>query len=414
MYKPHTVCRACGYGKDPNAPGTKSQPATQHLIPVLDLGLQPLANDFRKAGEERQGFAPLQVLYCPRCTLAQLSVVVDPSILYRHYAYVTSPSEMMRKHFETLIADIRAEQAFGHVLEIGSNDGRLLKTFQEEGASYILGVDPAENLAALAEQSGVPTLCALFNKTTAERILTTCAEPDVIVARHVFCHVDDWRSFIRGLELLARPNTLICIEAPYAGNTLKNGEFDQIYHEHLSFLTLKAFDALLAGTSLKLRKVIHYPIHGGSVLLMLRHRCHASDSAADAVAEHIGRDQWQALADTAKDQINRLGHTVRAARAQGKRVFGVGASAKSTVWLNACGFTRKDVECVTDNTPQKQLTFSPGTDIPVVDEGAILRELPNYAILFAWNYRDEVLQKFQRARELGVKFIIPVPTITLV
>jgi 2-polyprenyl-3-methyl-5-hydroxy-6-metoxy-1,4-benzoquinol methylase len=406
MYHLHTHCRACGYASS-GPQGIKSA-QNEKLIEVLDLGVQPLANDFCKAGDEHAGYAPLKVMLCPRCSLAQLSVVVDPKILYSHYSYVTSPSETMRSHFGLLISDIRKETDGDTVLEIGSNDGRLLAMMQSEGFS-VSGVDPADNLVELARSHGIQTQCGFFSEETS-RLLP---KYDIVIARHVFCHVDNWKDFVRGLEAISHKNTLICIEAPYVDDTLKNCEFDQIYHEHLSFMSLKAMMFLLEGTSLHLHKVIKYDIHGGVVLLMIRHNDYEKKPVG-AFSENITIERWKEFSTAAKDQINRLVSTVMAAKSQGRRVAGLGASAKSTVWANACHFTKKEIEFISDNTPQKQLTFSPGSEIPIVDEGAIIRELPDYVIMWCWNYREEVLLKFAAAREKGVKFIIPVKTIEVV
>jgi SAM-dependent methyltransferase len=407
MYHNHTHCRACGYAK-PGAQGVKAASA-EKLIEVFDLGVQPLANDFVKADEPHAGYAPLKVLVCPRCSLAQLSVVVDPSILYDQYNYVTSPSSTMQEHFRQLMKDIAAETDGKSVLEIGSNDGRLLALMQVEGYK-VQGVDPAENLAAIARANGIPTLESLFCARSANQL----GKPDVVIARHVFCHVDDWQDFVRGLEAVSHKDTLICIEAPYVGDTLRGCEFDQVYHEHLSFLSIKAMKALLRPTSLHIHRVIRYPIHGGTILIMLRRDNPPYKIIMDGLGDDIQIEDWKAFSAEAYAQIGRLKATVETLVAQGKRVAGLGASAKSTVWINACGFTRKHVEFIADNTPQKQFRFSPGTEIPITDEGAIMRELPDYVILFAWNFKSECLEKFAKAREKGVKFIIPVPRIEIV
>lgn len=410
MYTLHTHCRACGYGRA-GAQGIKSAPA-EKLIEVLDLGVQPLANDFCRDGEPRAGFAPLKVLFCPRCTLAQLSVVVDPKVLYNHYSYVTSPSAMMRAHFKNLITDIAKETDGKTVLEIGSNDGRLL-AMMREGAGYeVQGVDPAMNLASIANGKGIVTHVGFFGEELARSLL----QVDIVIARHVFGHVEDWQDFVRGLEAVSHSETLICIEVPYAGDTIKGCEFDTIYHEHLSYLTLKSVDALLANTDFRIHRVLRYPIHGGAILLMLRNKHSTVPLCGDTMlrVDNITADDWHKFSATAREQIDRLRATVETLRSQGKRIAGLGASAKSTVWISACGFSRKHVAFIADDTPQKQYTYSPGTDIPVTDEGAILRELPDYVILFAWNYREEVLEKFSLARSKGVKFIVPVPKIEVV
>jgi novobiocin biosynthesis protein NovU/D-mycarose 3-C-methyltransferase len=408
MYHLHTHCRACDYGK-PGAQGIKSAP-TDKLIEVFDLGVQSLANDFVHDGEPHAGYAPLKVLFCPQCSLAQLSVVVDPKVLYSHYSYVTSPSQMMRDHFIQILSDIKDEAPEAKtVLEIGSNDGRLLHLMHNNGYS-VQGIDPAHNLAEIARATGVPTQTGLFGEDLARMF----PDYDIIIARHVFCHVDDWHDFIRGLEALCHQETLIFIEVPYVGDTLEKCEFDTVYHEHTSYLSIRATEALLKGTSLKIHCIKKYSIHGGAIGIMLRTTESTAPIMGNTWTDNFTVEYWKAFAVTAKEQIWKLTATVRSLTAQGKRVAGLGASAKSTVWISACGFTRKDIAFIADNTPQKQYTFSPGTDIPVVDEGAILRELPDYVVMWAWNYRLEILEKFELARKKGVKFIIPVPAVEIV
>jgi novobiocin biosynthesis protein NovU/D-mycarose 3-C-methyltransferase len=408
MYHLHTHCRACDYGK-PGAQGIKSAP-TDKLIEVFDLGVQSLANDFVHDGEPHAGYAPLKVLFCPQCSLAQLSVVVDPKVLYSHYSYVTSPSQMMRDHFIQILSDIKDEAPEAKtVLEIGSNDGRLLHLMRNNGYS-VQGIDPAHNLAEIARATGVPTQTGLFGEDLARMF----PDYDIIIARHVFCHVDDWHDFIRGLGALCHQETLIFIEVPYVGDTLEKCEFDTVYHEHTSYLSIRATKALLKGTSLKIHCIKKYSIHGGAIGIMLRTTESTAPIMGNTWTDNFTVEYWKAFAVTAKEQIWKLTATVRSLTAQGKRVAGLGASAKSTVWISACGFTRKDIAFIADNTPQKQYTFSPGTDIPVVDEGAILRELPDYVVMWAWNYRLEILEKFELARKKGVKFIIPVPAVEIV
>lgn len=407
MYVTRNHCRACGYAR-PGAQGIKSA-STESLTEVFDLGIQPLANDFCAADEEHSGYAPLKVLFCPRCSLGQLSVVVRPELLYRKYSYVTSGSEMMKRHFEQLIADIKSETEGKTVLEIGSNDGKLLALMQNRGFST-MGVDPAENLASVARGYGIPTTIGFFDYELARNL----SPSDIIIARHVFCHVDDWHDFMRGIEQVTFPSSLICIETPYVGDLLQQGEFDTIYHEHLSYLSLRAMGALLAQTRLHLHRVIRYPIHGGAILIMLRRNDSGLTSDHETSDDQFTVSDWQAFSREAKIKIDRLGELVRGLRSQGKRVAGLGASAKSTVWINACGFRRQDVAFIADNTPQKQWTMTPGGDIPIVDEGALLRELPDYVLCFAWNFREEILDKNSSVRRHGVKFVFPIPSLEVV
>lgn len=419
MYKKLTKCRACSK-PTLTASGIKVQAPKERLVPVFSLGVQPMANDFCPPDGEFSGFAPLEVLLCPQCYLGQLSVTVDPAILYANYKYVTSPSDMMRVHFEKLIADI--EQEIGgtlqseQILEIGSNDGLFLSLLRDRGAR-VLGVDPATNLVKIASERGIPTVRAGFSLSVAE---TLKSHQDVIIARHVFCHVDDWHDFLRGLEILSKPETLICIEVPYVRKLLDNTEFDTIYHEHLSYFTLTAMQRLLKDSTLRLHRVLDYSIHGGVILVMLRHKESRvpQDESVQTMLKHEELtdwlDLWAKFSANASKLIEYLKNYIYSLKAKDKTVAGLGASAKSTVWVNACGFRRSDIRFISDCTKQKWFTLSPGTNIPIEDEGAILREMPDYVIVFAWNFLSEVLDKNKLYRSKGGKFIVPVPEVTVV
>jgi hypothetical protein len=419
VYRLHNVCRACGLGKpeiptlkESCAAGPSSAPTS--LIPVFDLGVQPLANDFVGPTEDHAGYAPLKVLFCPRCSLAQLSVVVEPQLLYRHYAYVTSPSQMMREHFDALASTLLEEQnRSGPIVEIGSNDGLLLQHFSGRGFGNVCGIEPADNLASIATARGVLTINEFFCQKSATMARTAVGEPDFILARHIFCHVDDWRAFFVAMDALAGKDTVIAIEVPYALDQLQAVSWDQCYHEHLSYLSLKAVKALLADTPFHLHRIVRYPIHGGAILMLIRRNDCLMQPHPSVVRmlekENITADTWRQFGITASNRIGELSAMVRNLVSEGKTVVGYGASAKSTVWISACGFTRRQIRWICDATPQKQYKTSPGTDIPIVDEGALTRELPDYAILFAWNYASEVVHKEKIFWEKGGRWIVPVP-----
>lgn len=381
MYKEITTCRACG--------------ERLPFLPVFDLGLQPLANDFVSPGQERAGYAPLNVLLCSHCSLAQLSVVVNPQILYSHYPYVTSPSATMLNHFDVLWRGINEESKAEHVLEIGSNDGAFLAYAKEYGAHTVVGVDPAANLTAIAKTKGVFSYNCAFDSDAAKMIQGSMPRVDVVVARHVFAHIDDWHETIRSLDDVSGKDTLIVIEVPYVLDLLKNAAFDTIYHEHLSYVNLHALQHLLERTVFRLHKVMRVDLHGGSIVVMLRRRDCDIDPLPIAAqmlkAESITEEHWAAFKENAWHKIIAMLNLISDLGSQKKRVVGFGASAKSTVWINKLNLTRDDIEFIVDATPQKQGKLSPGSDIPIVDPGALLREQPDYAICFASNYRDEIL-----------------------
>ena len=418
MYKLHTVCRACGFPGPSGPGGTKAAASTDKLIPVLDLGVQPLANDFRKPGEEHAGYAPLQVLFCPRCTLAQLSVVVRPDILYSNYSFVTSPSKTMLSHFQLLLGDILTEQKPGSVVEIGSNDGLFLAFLNDHGYANMVGIDPAQNLATEANKLGIITINDFFGLAAAKAAREAAGTVDLVVARHCFCHMDDWRGFVNALDPLVSKDTLICIEVPYALDQIRCGSCDQLYHEHLSYLTLKSVKYLLQDSNYHLHRICHYQIHGGCVLLMIRRNdCLTPPHPSVAVAieaENITEETWKHFADESEIQIVQLKNKVMDLVHCGKKVCGYGASAKSTVWINACKFTRREIAFICDSTAQKVYCNSPGSEIPIVHEGEHFTQCMDYALLFAWNYQREIVEREKRFTEGGGHWIVPVPQIRVI
>lgn len=418
MYHLHTRCRACGFGQEVTPAGIKIGETNQKLVPVFDLGIQPLANDFRSEAEEHEGFAPLKVLFCPRCTLAQLSVTVRPDILYSHYSYVTSRSPMMRDHFEALRKQIATLGGNRRVLEIGSNDGTLLEYLRTHGHDQVFGIDPAENLSIKANQIGIPTMCEMFNLSSAKAWRKEVGTAGVILARHVFCHINNWQDFVQGLEAVSDKHTLIGIEVPHAEKMLRGVEYDTIYFEHTSYFTVRAMEALLRQSDFHIHEVTDYPVHGGSLMVWLRHNESGIPPTANVQSrlehERAGMGQWVDFSTKSHENISKLKTLVKGLRSKHKRVVGFGASAKSTVAINACGFTRQDIEYVTDTTPEKMYKLVPGTDIPIFDQGALLRDLPDYAVCWAWNFLTDVLTGQKAYLNNGGKFILPVPEVKVI
>lgn len=395
MFKYNTKCRACD---------------STELIPVFDLGVQPLANSFRKAEDVQTGLAPLMVMFCSRCSLSQLSIVVDPLILYSNYLYTTSSSQTMQRHFGRLFQDLASEGELKSVVEIGSNDGTCLK-FAKQLGYQVMGIEPAHNLCLIANLEAVRTHPDFFNKESAAHAVEFIGHPSVILARHCFAHADDWREWSEALEVLAGPKTVIALEVPYVHDLLARTELDSVYHEHLSYVNLTAISHWLRPTPFDVHRVIRYGIHGGSLLIMLRHKdakIHPHLSADEYIAEeHVSLEHWQRFSIAAENRIQEVRDMVRAERKNGKRICGFGASAKGTVWINACGFDQGDLLFVSDNSPLKPGTLVPGTRIPVIDQSEFLSEHPDSAVCFAWNFRDEIVKSQKKWIDRGGKFIWP-------
>jgi novobiocin biosynthesis protein NovU/D-mycarose 3-C-methyltransferase len=393
MYKSLTSCRACG--------STDFVEAFKFDKPMA------LANDWALPGGERKGFVPVRVLFCRDCTLGQLGETVDPEVLYKNYLYVTSNSQTMLRHFDRLTKDLISENGVGSLLEVGSNDGRFLKFAHSKGFNPVVGIDPAENL--LSESSeGVSQIVGFFDKEYAD---TIDFSPDTIVARHCFCH-QEWRPFMQAVEAFAHQKTLVAIEVPYAPDLLRKCEWDSIYSEHTSYLTLRAVAALLKSYPFHIHGVLRYGVHGGAVLIMLRHNdCgiipHLS---ADEMlhGEDVRYGDWNEFWRVANDRIDSLKRLVFDLKIKdGKTISVFGASAKAAMMINACGFTHEQIDFVTDNSPLKPGRLVPGTQIPVIEESEMLSHHPNYAIMSCWNYKSEVMEKTKKWQQRGGRFILP-------
>ena len=407
MIRTRTTCRTCG---------------SAGLLPVLDLGKTPLANDFLLP-QEVPGYArsfPLRLCVCRDCSLAQLGETVDPEVLYSRYAYFTSTSRTMEEHLSAqakhLLSLLPSNPGQRRVLEIASNNGFYLQKFQALGCE-VLGVEPAKNIAEVAVQSGVPTRAVFFQAATAKTIAQEWGRADLILGRHVFAHIDDLRDLVSALEAISHPATLVAFEVPYLVDFFEKAEFDTIYHEHLSYVSARAVEALVRNTPFFLQRIDHYPIHGGSILFHLRHR--SSGIAAHAsVAESLAKEakleldkvkSWEPFCRQVRRTQEELPKLVRTLKSQGKRLIGYGASAKGSTLLNTCGITKADLDFIIDNTPFKQNKLAPGSWLPIVHPDQLLAAQPDYALILAWNFAPEIIGREQEFQRRGGRFIIPIP-----
>jgi novobiocin biosynthesis protein NovU/D-mycarose 3-C-methyltransferase len=406
MIQERTHCRTCG---------------SKNLKLILDLGKTALVNDFLKP-EEVANYKislPLRVVLCPDCSLVQLADTVDPRILYSHYAYVTSTSKTMDTHLNKMMTHLLTTARLGSgskVLEIASNTGVFLKKFKEQGCE-VLGIEPAGNIADVALATAIPTRKEFFNAATAGKLKAEWGAADLILGRHVFAHIDDLRDLVAGLEAVSHAETLIAFEVPYLVDFFEHTEYDTIYHEHLSYISVRAIEALVKDSAFMLSRVDHYPIHGGSILFHLRHR--SSKAAPHAsVAQALEKEKqmrlaepvtWEAFAQRVNHIRTGLPALLRKLKAQGKRIIGYGASAKGNTLLNTCGITTKELDYIIDNTPFKQDKIAPGSWIPVRPPERLLKEQPDYALLLAWNFAPEIIARETEYQRRGGRFIVPIP-----
>lgn len=406
MIHERTSCRTCG---------------SANLTLILDLGKTALANDFLKP-EDVPGYKvslPLRVVLCRDCSLVQLADTVDPKILYSHYAYVTSTSKTMDTHLSKQAAHLLATAHLGagsKVLEIASNTGVFLKKFKDQGCD-VLGVEPAMNIADIAIATAIPTRKEFFNAATAKKLRGDWGAADLILGRHVFAHIDDLKDLIAGLEAISHQETLIAFEVPYLVDFFEHTEYDTIYHEHLSYISVRSIEALVKDSPFMLVRIDHYPIHGGSILFHLRHR----DSRApihESVAKALETEQkmklaepetWQQFSARVNHIRTELPKLLQSLKSQGKRIIGYGASAKGNTLLNTCGITTKELDYIVDNTPFKQHKVAPGSWIPIRPPEVVLKDQPDFALLLAWNFAAEIIRREAEFQKRGGQFILPIP-----
>jgi len=406
MITERTHCRTCG---------------SKNLKLILDLGKTALVNDFLKP-EEVAGYKislPLRVVLCTDCSLVQLADTVDPKILYSHYAYVTSTSKTMDTHLNKMMTHLLSTARLGagsKVLEIASNTGVFLKKFKEQGCE-VLGIEPAGNIADVALATAIPTRKEFFNSANAKKLKAEWGNADLILGRHVFAHIDDLRDLVAGLAEISHEETLIAFEVPYVVDFFEHTEYDTIYHEHLSYISVRSIEALVKDSAFMLARVDHYPIHGGSILFHLRHRSSKAKPHA-SVAQAVERENEMRLAEPAtwENFAQRVNHIrtelpalLRKLKSQGKRIIGYGASAKGNTLLNTCGITTKELDYIIDNTPFKQNKIAPGSWIPVRPPGMLLNDQPDYALLLAWNFAPEIIKRESEYQKRGGRFIVPIP-----
>ena len=390
---------------------------------VLSLGRMPIANGFLRPAEfSTEYFFELAVGCCHRCRLVQLTEMIDPERLFHsQYAYFSSLSQGMCRHFAHFASEVGARVANRHnpfVVEIGSNDGILLHHVAEAGIRH-LGIEPSTNVAAVARNRGVHTVSRFFDEQTALDLRQAHGPADIILGANVICHVGDLHAVLRGVAALLRDDGLFVFEDPYLGEILANTSYDQIYAEHAYYFSLQAIEVLVAQHEMEVCEVHPQPTHGGSMRYVVARRgVRTIDPAVDALRLHeqsVGVSNSTALRafrERVEQSRENLVGLLEELQRTGKRVAGYGATAKSTTVTMYCGIGPHHLEFISDTTPGKQGLYSPGMHIPVVSPAHFADRYPDYAVMFAWNHREEIRAKeaggFLRA---GGRFVEYVPTV---
>jgi len=398
------ACRACGSTK---------------LQRVLDLGETPLADRLltRDMLNQPEPHYPLSVHYCADCSLLQIAETVSPETLFcEDYPYYSSFSPALLEHSRRNAEDLIERRRLGPeslVVELASNDGYMLKNFAAAEIP-VLGIDPADGPARAAQEAGIETLCTFFTRELAEKLCGEGRRADVIIANNVLAHVPDLNGFVAGIATLLHDDGVAVIECPYVRDLIDHCEFDTIYHEHLCYYSVTALSKLFARHGLSLNEVVRLPIHGGSLRLYVEPQVRVGASVQTLLAEEekLGMTSFAYY----KDFANRVKH-VRAAltellgslKAEGKRIAAYGAAAKGATLINYCGIGGEFIDFVVDRNTHKQGCFMPGKHLPISPVTRLMDEVPDYVLLLAWNFADEIAQQQAEYLARGGTFIKPVP-----
>lgn len=394
-------CRVC---EDPSIPV------------VFDLGRQPLANSLRRDRTEALPAFPLTLCRCDACGTIQLTETVSPEVLFKHYVWVTGTSEGARRYSQ-LFCDRLVERSRPgplFALEVASNDGTFLRRFAERG-DRVLGVDPAQNIAAMAEQAGVPTVADFFGLDVARRVVAGHGEADVVFARNVIPHVANANDVVAGMAHALHADGTGAIEFHRADIILDELHYDSIYHEHLFYHSLHSIGRLLGRFGLLPFDVTTSPISGGSLVVYFSQARRPESADYTAALKHesdlgVGRaEPWLEFARRSAAHRDALTRLVESERAAGKRVIGYGASARSSTLLNFCGLGRHHLESVADRAPLKHGLYTPGTDIPILPPEEAFATKPDAVLLLAWNFRDEILAQIRDEYRWHGTVIVPLP-----
>jgi SAM-dependent methyltransferase len=407
------TCRACG---------------SDGLKLILSLGRTPLANSLLtelQLAQPEETF-PLDLVFCPRCTLVQITETVPPEKLFKEYLYFSSFSDTMLKHARELVDELNESRDLGEdslVVELASNDGYLLQYYKQAGVP-VLGIEPAANIAKVAQEDrGIPTLIEFFGKTFAKQLHDQGKNADVIHAHNVMAHVADLNGFVEGMHLLLKDDGVAVIEAPYVKEMIDRCEFDTIYHEHLCYFSLTALARLFQEHGMLIHDVKQVPIHGGTLRIYATQAHGPHNEALSSVDQMLAQESAWGVADFAFYQgfahnveelkislVNKLEQLKR----EGNRLAAYGAAAKGSTLLNYFEIGHDTLDFVVDRSTYKQRRFMPGVHLPIYAPNKLLEEKPDYVLLLVWNFEAEVLEQQEEFRQTGGRFIIPVPQVRVV
>jgi methylation protein EvaC len=390
------------------------------VAPFISFGQMPIANGFLSPDQFKdEYFFELKVGFCPTCSMVQLAEQPDREQMFNEtYAFFSSTSTRMADHFrdfaELVMADY-LKSADPFVVELGSNDGIMLQNFKTAGIRH-LGIEPSANVAQVAIDKGINSVCKFFDEELASEIIAGHGQADAILGANVMCHIPYLHSVVTGMKSLLKPDGVIMFEDPYLGDIVEKTSYDQVYDEHAFYFSLSSISYLFEQHGLEVVDIMAQHVHGGSMRYIITHQGARNVSAAvtaqRAKEKTLGLQRLETFEklrrniERSRDELMAL---LSDLKSQGKRIVGYGATSKSTTVTNYCGITPDLVEFISDTTPIKQNKFSPGVHIPVRPYQEFEANYPDYALLFAWNHAEEIMAKEQKFQDAGGQWIVYVP-----
>ncbi|MGY5151481.1 MAG: methyltransferase domain-containing protein [Candidatus Nitrosopumilus sp. bin_6a] len=392
----------------------------------VDLGFTPLSNSFLKKQdlENKEKIYPLHAFICKNCLLVQLEEFEKPENIFSDYAYFSSYSktwlEHARKYSELMISNLKLNES-SKVIEVASNDGYLLQFFKDKKIS-VLGIEPAQNVAKVAQEKGIPTISRFFGIKFAKELAEKGIFADLLLGNNVLAHVPDINDFVEGMKIILKKRGVITLEFPHILQLIKNNQFDTVYHEHFSYFSFYTVQKIFSHHKLRIFDVEELPTHGGSLRIYVKHE----DDELKQISENVEKlnlkekdfgctdfekyIKFQKNIDKIKEDVNNF---FIMAMNQKKKVVGYGAPAKGNTLLNYCEINNEMMEYTVDISEYKQGLFLPGTHIPIYNPSKIKDSKPDYIFILPWNLKKEIMKQLEFIREWGGKFIIPIPEVKI-
>ena len=390
----------------------------------VDLGMSPLANAYLTAEQlnNAEKFYPLRAYISEDTLLVQLEQFESPDQIFSDYAYFSSYSVTWLKHAQNYTDMIVEKFGFNHytqVIEIASNDGYLLQYFLKKGIP-VLGIEPAANIAKVAQEKGIPSINKFFGVETAKELVIQGKQADLLIGNNVLAHVPNLNDFIAGMKLLLKPNGILTMEFPHILQLIKHNQFDTVYHEHFSYFSFLTVEKIFAAHNLKLFDVEELPTHGGSLRIYAKHDYADNPSISERVNQLKEKEiaarlhqieTYITFGEKVKETKHKLLSFVLTAKAKGKSIVGYGAPAKGNTLLNYCGIGKDFIDYTVDCNPYKQGLFLPGTHIPIFHPDTIRETKPDYVLILPWNLKEEIMEQMAFISEWGGQFVVPIPEV---